>query len=64
MAKKKNLALGKGAAALFGNLQTDSFEEKKEIIPKKTIEKKKELKEDSPFLIDADKLIFTVTEMP
>ena len=40
MAKKKNLALGKGAAALFGTLQTDSFEEKKEIIPKKIIEKK------------------------
>ena len=56
MAKKKNLALGKGAAALFGNLQTGSFEEKKEIIPKKIIEKKKELKEDSPFLIDADKI--------
>ncbi|MEC7183641.1 MAG: ParB/RepB/Spo0J family partition protein [Bdellovibrionota bacterium] len=54
MAKKKNLALGKGAAALFGNLQGSNFEEKKEIIPKAIIEKKKELKEDSPFLIDAD----------
>tara|TARA_Y100001954_G_C15821993_1_gene610452 strand:- start:834 stop:1763 length:930 start_codon:yes stop_codon:yes gene_type:complete len=56
MAKKKNLALGKGAAALFGNLQGSNFEEKKEIIPKAIIEKKKELKEDSPFLIDADKI--------
>ena len=56
MAKKKNLALGKGAAALFGDLQGNSFEEKKEIIPKKIIEKKKELKEDSPFLIDSDKI--------
>ncbi len=59
MAKKKNMALGKGAAALFGNLQENTFEERREIIPKKILEKKKEkneIKENSPFLIDADKI--------
>ena len=54
MAKKKNMALGKGAAALFGNLHENTHEERMEIIPKKILEKKKErneVKENSPFLL-------------
>ena len=53
--KKKNTALGKGAAALFGNLQNlEPIENKKKLVKNPVLKGKKEesFVSDSPYLVD------------
>ena len=59
MVKKKNIALGKGAAALFGNVNTAGPLENERKILKGNVVKKhqdKTLENDHPFLVDVDSI--------
>ena len=57
MVKKKNIALGKGAAALFGNVGgTPPLENERKVLKGDVIKKHQEktLESDTPFLVDID----------